>query len=807
MAGSLIQRSFAAGEIAVDLYARADQTKYQTGLKQCRNFIVMRHGGATNRTGSKLVQEVKDSSARTYFIKFVFNSDQTYVIEVGNLYLRFYRNGARIAVSSVAAYNGATTYAAGDLVLSGGINYYCVAATTGNAPPNASYWYALNGSIYEVPTPYVTADLTDIRIVQSGDVITLTHVNYRPRELRRTGHTAWTLPVVSTVPSISAPTNVVPTAGTAGAVAYSYKVTAIENDTYEESLPSAAGAANCASPTLLLPNVIVWDAVANAKEYDVYLQKDANGVWGYIGTASGNSFRDIGFTPNFSITPPVDRSLFTTTNNYPGVAGYFQQREMFAATNTDPEKAWASRSGSFKNFTISSPLQDDDAITFNLAGRDVNEIRHLVEVGDLLILTSQGEWSLSGEAVLTPTEIHPRKVSYFGAAKVPPVVIGNTVLFIQARQSIIRDLQFDLPTNGYTGRDLTIFSAHLFDGYTIDRMDYAQNPHSVLWCVRSDGALLGLTYMRDQEILGWHAHDTDGAYEDVCVVPEGNEDAVYVMVRRTIHGNTRRYIERFASRRVTNVRIDALFMDSYLTYDGRNYGGVGSVTLSAAAWTSNDTITVTASAAVFVPGDVGNAVAILDADGAEIFRVTIEAYTSTTVVTGKPSMTVAAAYRGVVASWARAVDQVGGLDHLEAKTVKILADGNTVDDAVVTGGVVTMDRPYSIVHVGLGYVPTLETLDLDIVGQQIRDSKKKVNSVSILVKETRGGYVGPDLDNLSEFKTDVPEDYEDLPPLQTGLVNVNISATWEETGRFTFIQVDPLPVTILAAIPSGDIGG
>lgn len=807
MAGSLIQRSFAGGEISVDLYARADQTKYQTGLKQCRNFEVMRHGGVTNRTGSGMIQEVKDSSVRTYFMKFVFNADQTYVIEVGNLYLRFYRNGGRIVVSGVAPYNGATAYVPGNLAFSGGINYYCVAATVGNAPPNATYWYALSGVIYEIPTPYVTADLGDLKIVQSGDVITVTHVNYRPRELRRTGHTAWTLPVVSTVPSIGAPTNVVPAAGVAGTVAYSYKVTAIENDTYEESLPSAAGSANCAAPTLLIPNLVTWDAVANAKEYDVYLQKDGNGVWGYVGTSAIASFRDIGFTPNFSITPPVDRSLFTTTDDYPAVAGYFQQREMFAATNNAPEKAWASRSGSFKNFTISSPLQDDDAITLSLAGKDVNEIRHMIEVGDLVLMTARGEWSLSGEAVLTPTEIHPKQSSYFGCSKVTPVVIGSTILFVQARQSIIRDLQFDLPTNGYAGRDLTIFSAHLFDGYTIDRMDYAQNPHSILWCVRSDGSLLGLTYMRDQEILGWHVHDTDGAYEDVCVVPEGNEDAVYVMVRRTISGNTRRYIERFASRRVTNIRLDALFMDSYLSYDGRQIGI--SVTLSSAAgWTSDDEITVTASSAAFVAGDVGNAVAILDANSGEIFRVTITGYTSATVVTGRPSLTVDDDYKNTALTvWARAVDQVSGLDHLEAKTVKILADGNVLTDAVVTAGVVSLAQPYSIIHVGLGYVPTLETLDLDIVGQQIRDSKKKVNSVSILVKESRGGYIGPDLDNLTEFKTDVPEEFEDLPPLTTGLATLNISSTWEETGRFTFIQVDPLPITILAAIPSGDIGG
>lgn len=807
MSGSLIQRSFAAGEIAVDLYARADQTKYQTGLKQCRNFQVMRHGGVTSRTGSGLVQESKDSNARAYFIKFVFNADQTYVIEVGNLYMRFYRNGARIVVAGVAAYNGATTYAIGALVVQGGVNYYCVAATTGNAPPNATYWYPLTGAIYEIPTPYITADLADLRTVQSDDVITITHPSYRPRELRRTGHTAWTLPVISTLPGIDAPANTAVPVFTAGALPYSYVVTAIKAETYEESLPSIAATIACLTPSALAANGVTWDGVIGAIEYDVYLDAVGNGVYGYIGTASGAAFNDIGYTPDLSQTPPVDKDLFNAVDEYPAVGAYFQQRQMFAAPNNDPTKAWGSKTGAFKNFTVSSPIQDDDAVSFRMAGRNVNEIRHMIEVGDLIILTAGGEWLISGEEAMTPFPggIHPKQESYYGAAKVPPVIIGNSLIYTQARQSIIRDLRFDVQADGYVGRDLTIFSAHLFEGYTIDRMDYAQNPHSIVWMVRSDGSLVGVTYLREQEVLGWHVHDTDGVYEDVCVVPEGTEDVVYVLVRRTINGNTRRYIERFASRRVTNIRTDALFMDSYLSYDGRNTDPALTMGLtSGGGFTSTDLLTITASAGFFVAGDVGNAIAFLNDDASEIFRIVIDAYTSPTVVSGYPNRDVTAFDPAV---WARAVDQVSGLDHLEAKSVKILADGNVVADAVVASGVVTLDRPASIIHVGLGYVPTLETLDLDIAGQQIRDSKKKVKAISILVKESRGGFVGPDLDNLVEFKADAPEDFDDLPPLFTGLVDVNISGTWEETGRFMFIQVDPLPVTILAAIPTGDIGG
>src|SRR5512146_58165 len=161
MSNSIIQRSFGGGEVAPAVYGRADQIKYQTGLARCRNFFVRRHGGVSNRPGTQYItpQGNHDYAGRIW--KFVFNASQTYILLFENQTLRFVREGALITVSGVAAYNGATAYIPGDLVLSGGINYYCIADTTGNAPPNATYWYAMPaGDIYEIPTPYLTADLS-----------------------------------------------------------------------------------------------------------------------------------------------------------------------------------------------------------------------------------------------------------------------------------------------------------------------------------------------------------------------------------------------------------------------------------------------------------------------------------------------------------------------------------------------------------------------------------------------------------------------------------------------------------------------
>jgi hypothetical protein len=136
---NVAQRSFAGGEIAPALYTRTDLTKYATGLRQLRNMIVQRHGGATNRAGTPFLNEVKDSTKVARLVKYVYNASQTYVLEFGDFYMRVFKLGARVSVAGVAAWNGATAYVVGDLALSGGINYYCVQAHTNHVPPNATY--------------------------------------------------------------------------------------------------------------------------------------------------------------------------------------------------------------------------------------------------------------------------------------------------------------------------------------------------------------------------------------------------------------------------------------------------------------------------------------------------------------------------------------------------------------------------------------------------------------------------------------------------------------------------------------------
>lgn len=842
MTSGVIQRSFAGGEIAPALTARADQIKYQTGLKKCRNFRVQKHGGISNRPGTELVVEVLDSSSQTYLLDFQFNDEQTYIIEAGDQYFRFIRLGAQIVVSGVAAWVTATPYAVAALVTHGGVNYYCYAAHTSGALTEpgvginwATVWYALDGSVYEIPTPYLAADVPNLKITQSGDVVTITHPSYAPRELTRTGHTAWTLALKAFAPGIATPTGFTVTAPGAGAFTWRYRVTAVMEDTYEESLPASASDTPGDAPSASNIHALTWNVVSGAAEYWVYREYPRDsGVYGFLAICETNTFNyDGAIIPDTSATPPIARNPFNAVGDYPSTTGYYQQRQLFANTDTEPEKLWGSRSAMFDNFTISSPLQDDDAITFTVAGRKVNEIRHLIDLGVLVLLTASGEWIVEGdsEGVLRASQPpNLRQVGYNGSSDVAPMLIDTNVLYLQARGSVVRDLRYEVQGGGtlgtYKGRDLTVFATHLFKNKQITRMAYSQNPESIGYAVRDDGILLGITYLPEHEIWGWHWHDTEGWFEDVRVVPEGDEDAVYVIVRRIINGVTKRYIERFTTRNFEDIAVDAVFLDSYLTYDGRNTAATTLTLSTGAGWTVDDTITVTASVGTFVAGDVGNefVLNVLDDDPEsetfgeveETVTITVTGFTSNLIVTGTPSKTVPTALRGVATNdWSRAVDQLAGLSHLEGKAVGVFADGHVVaspnneeyDVITVTAGAITLDRCYSVIHVGLPYVSDMRTLDLDKMGNEWRDRMKNVTHIALLVEETRGLFAGPDLDSLMEFIPEPVENYDEAVPMSDGLIEMSIASTWNESGGFWVRQVDPLPVTILAAIPAGELGG
>lgn len=849
---SIIQRSFTGGEIAPALYARADTQKYTTGLRTMKNFFIMRHGGASNRSGTEFVCEVKDSARVGRLIPFVFNADQTYMLEfhgvdtVSNGTMRVIHNGALVTVDPLAITSiamGATTvitkaahgrlngeevivYSEDVPDLNG--RYFIVANKTtdtfeiknkdGTALDSTGFDTYVSGGtfekVYEVTAPYKESDLPDVQYVQSADVITLTHGSYAPVEVARLTHDSWTITSLTFAPDIAAPAGLALSTA-AGTAAY-YTVTCVKTESYEESYPATSlGTSTTAS--IPSPVTITWTANADAQEYNVY-KKTNGGVFGFIGVASSNTFTDAGIPQDTSETPPITRNPFTS--NYPATCAYVQQRLGFGNLQNDSEGIYLSRTGKFKNFSTSSPIKDDDAVTFKMAGRQVNEIRHLLDLGNLVILTASGEWGL-GSGVISPTSISPKQYSYNGASKLMPVVVNNTALYVQARGSIVRDIGYSYQTDGYTGNDLTIFSAHLFDGYQLSDWTYQKVPHSIVWAVRDDGSVLGLTYVKEHEIVGWHRHEFSGGFvEKVSSIPEGDEDFVYFIIKRTINGVTKRYIERLSTRKIDDV-IDCTFLDSFKSYDGRNTNLSHTMTLSGGStWAYDETITLTSSTSFFKSSDVGNQIHFTLGD--EVMRFTIEGYTSATVVTGRPHKTVHASMRSVaLTTWTRAVDEIVGLWHLEGESVSIFADrfvvGSPNNEAyttyTVTNGRVQLEKPYGVVHIGLPITADIETLDIDSAqGEPLIDKQKNIGKVSIMCEKSRGIWAGTaeptgtdPLEELVELKIRQEESYDEAITLATGTVEVNTYSNWNRNGRVFIRQIEPLPLSVLAIVPTGFI--
>ena len=267
--------------------------------------------------------------------------------------------------------------------------------------------------------------------------------------------------------------------------------------------------------------------------------------------------------------------LADDAGSFPQCSTYYQQRQAFAGTTGQPQTIWFSNVGAFNNMAVSQPTRDSDSITRALTGRQVNEIRHLVPAGSsLLIMTSGAEWRCwpgPSSAALTPSSCSTVPQTAYGASHVPPVETGNAVVFVQEKGSRVRELRFDVLQEQFQATDLSVLASHLFDDtdahYAIEEWAFAEEPFRIVWAVRDDGTLLGFTYMREHEVYAWHVHATRGAVESVASITENGVDALYLIVRRTVDGRTRRYLERLVERRFPAVA-DAWFVDCGLSYEG-----------------------------------------------------------------------------------------------------------------------------------------------------------------------------------------------------------------------------------------------
>lgn len=403
---------------------------------------------------------------------------------------------------------------------------------------------------------------------------------------------------------------------------------------------------------------------------------------------------------------------------YPSATGFYEDRLVFAGSKGFPQTFWTSKTGDYYNFGTSIPSADDDGITATLNGGQMNGIKAIIAFGEMLLLTAGGEFKVSGGGkAITGSNVLSQPQEYRGVSDVNPVTIGSRIIYVQHQGNIIRDLAYSYDVDKYTGDDLNLLASHLFEGHKIISMTYQQIPNSIVWCVRDDGLLLGLTYIKEQDIYAWHQHTTAGGkFVSVCNIGGSTEDKLYAVIER----GGQYYVEIMESRdKSTNVE-DQFFVDSGITYEG------------------------------------------------------------------EPT------------------DEISGLEHLEGYTVAILADGNILPQQTVENGKVLLGNEYKKVHVGLPIDAEIKTLPIDFTAQDgtYLSRKKRIATVTLLLKDSRGGLFGMKENELDEFKWRSNEAYGEPIGLQTGKFKVTIkSATYDETQQIIIKQPDPLPMTVLSLIP------
>lgn len=603
-----MKTSFTGGVFSPALGARVDLEKYRTGLKIAENVFIHPHGGVSNRAGFEFVSYARQGEL-TVQIPFTANieTDETYALLVSASRIMFTRGGAPVledAVESITVADN-TGDARFTKVAHGFADEDFVVWTDATNPDThlrmfevdyvdadnfdlldmegvaLTYTKASAGGTftlrrrYTVSTDYTEEQLRYLSFVQDNDVMYIAHSLHPPAKMSRLGDTDWTLEDIDFTPDTAAPTgvSVAVTTGSgydaALAEDVNYVVAIVSSVSGEEGLPSTSVTATNDLAIQGAKNVVSWDAGTDVDRYIVY--KDTDGVYGYIGATKNTTFTDDNIVEDTSDGPQEAINPFDGAGNYPRVVTLHEQRATYASTINDPQAVYLSQSTLLENFGAASPAKSDDAITFRVRAKARQNIYAIGSVSEgLAMMTSTTEWLVTGgsdESYLTPTNPVPRPQTNRGSYYLQPLDVGDEILYSQARGGVVREFSYSLDVNKFNGADRTIMARHLFEGKRIVSWCYAQAPYSIVWAVMDDGTLLSMTYMKEHDVWGWTSHPTDGFFESVISLPEGDEDAVYVTVRRTIDGVEYVMHERMYSRLAATVD-DWFFVDSGLRYSG-----------------------------------------------------------------------------------------------------------------------------------------------------------------------------------------------------------------------------------------------
>jgi len=838
--------NFTGGELSPRLDGRTDLTKYTSGCATLENLIVYPHGAAARRPGSTFLAEVANSANKTRLIPFEFSTTQTYMLEFSNLKMRVFKDSGSVlegnkTISGITKANPAVVtanshgYENGDEVVISSVagmtqvngKRFLVKGKSSNAfqltdkegaNVNSSGFttYTSGGvanKVFEITTPYTTAQLFDIKFAQSADVMYITHPAHEVEKLSRTGHTAWTLTDVDFTKGPMQDANTTETTLNPGQASVGTSIALVASAITGINGGSGFLATDVGRFVFLSDGYAKITAVTNT----------TNAVMTII-TALDNA----NATANWQL------GAFSDTTGHPSCVTFFEQRLVFAGTTNQPQTIFFSRSGDYENMdaNIGGTIADDDAIIYTIASNQVNAIRFMTATRTLIIGTAGGEFTVSGggtDSAVTPTNILIKKQSNHGAANVDAIAVGNATLFLQRAKRKIRELAYNFDVDGYIAPDMTILAEHVTEG-GLTQIAYQQEPNQIIYAVRGDGELAGLTYQREQQVTAWHRHIFGGRFgiatitvSDYANITTGTKltltksDGTIVNFNSTTGTAGTNQFKTQTNNDTTatnlknsinaNANFTATVSSAVVTIIETAHEATGYLTIK-----SFDSTRLTATSE---GKSVVESVAVIPTDDTEyqvyvIIKRTINSITKRYVeylnvldFDEKDNTTFnfldsALSYSGA------AVTTLSGLDHLEGQVVSILTDGATHPNKTVSAGAISLDRSAKSVKIGLAYTSLLKTMRLNAGSQNgtSQGKTKRIYDITVRMFETIGVEVGPDLTNLERipFRNSADLMDEGIPPF-TGDKEVEFRGNYETDGFIFVRQTQPLPFTILSLYP------
>lgn len=823
--------AFTAGEFSPLMAGRPDIKYWGSACRRMRNFVPSIQGPARRRPPTVFVREIKNSANRSWLKKFEFNTEQAYILEFGDQYIRFYANHGYVVDPG--------------------------------SPPNP----------LEVATPYTTADLTEddgtfaLRFVQSGDVLYIVHRDHPPQKLTRTAADAFTLAemvpeggpfkkvdndqTITVYASANTGSGITLTASSAiflaghvGSLFYLEQKLANAIPQWEPGKSITANDVRRSDgKNYTALNSATTGTIKPVHSRGAELDGDTGVQWqfddpGYgwcritaIGGGGTTATVDVlsripdGAVGSGNASTRWAHAAWSDEEGWPTNVTFFRERLVFARDR----EVWQSVAGDYENFKNRDDggiVVADAAITSDVTSDRANRIEWIAPFDVALLIGTAGDEHALSEITtaeaLGPGNIKARKQHEYGSRHVEPARVGEGIVFVQKSGRKVRDMLFSWEKEGFVANDLTVLAEHIAKGGIVN-MAYQQEPDSIVWAIRaSDFQPIGLTLMREQEVRGWHLHRI-GGYADAdqsqfaavesmeCIPsPDGGYDEMWMIVRRHINGATKRYVEWMRPfYEQGDDPEDAYHLDSSLVLDNL----INAILTPGAGATIKGTTGVNFQATgVFASGDVGKRIhyrySTTDVKGAISWHTAvaeITGYTDANNVTGTilspwPSLTPIAAD-----GWKITVTTISGLDHLEGQTVDLWVNGATHPQKVVSSGSVGLDVPASKVYVGLGSAAVLQPMPLE-AGAADGTAQGKTGRVSrcvIRFHETAGCRYGRDEDlQMDRIEIRAGGTTMDAAlPLFTGDKVVDWPSGYDGQALLTIMQDTPGPCTVVALMP------